>query len=126
MVRGKSATCMVILVCRQCVAGIVSIEYQGCGSQEVAVTAQEPWRELSNGRSAQFSPVSRFRCSRLLPDYGVDLMPDARNIPSAAPPAPDVPLDQTKGPIYYGGGAVQRDIARLWRRILGLFATRNP
>jgi hypothetical protein len=51
-------------------------------------------------------------------------MTKVRNSPSV-PPASDLPLDQTKGPIYYGGGAVQQDFARLWRKVRGLFSARR-
>jgi len=48
--------------------------------------------------------------------------PDKR--PPTVPP-PGVPLDQTMAPIYYEGGAVQRDIARLWRKVRSLFPARH-
>lgn len=45
--------------------------------------------------------------------------------PPTVPP-PGVSLDQTMAPIYYEGGSVQRDFARLWRKVRGLFSARRP
>jgi hypothetical protein len=45
-----------------------------------------------------------------------------KDLPVGFPP-PGVPLDQTKAEVVYRGGAVQRDFARLWRKLRGLFGS---
>jgi hypothetical protein len=53
-------------------------------------------------------------------------MPSPSKKPLPTDPPPGVPVDQTQAPIYFDGGAVQKDFARLWRKVRGLFSARNP
>lgn len=58
--------------------------------------------------------------------HGVDLTAKFARQEASNGSTPWGPLDQTMAFIYYEGGSVQRDIARLWRKLRGLFRARHP
>ena len=57
------------------------------------------------------------------PRSRVNLMSEIRR--SSPTQSAHVPLDQTEGPIYYDGGAVRRDLGRLWSKVRQFFAGRR-